>query len=83
MSGEPGGNRTLNPQIKSGFDEARALEILMILNVVCADDGKGRHAGVTSTVAMDRFCSDFDGDDFVTNDHAPEKSRRLSAATKQ
>ena len=29
MNGEPGGNRTLNRHIKSGFEEARALEILI------------------------------------------------------
>ena len=75
-SGEPGGNRTLNPQIKSSFEEARALESLMILNVVCADDGKGRHPGVTSTEENERYCSDFDEDDSAPNNHPLGKSRQ-------
>jgi hypothetical protein len=54
-SGEPGGNRTLNPQIKSGFEEAKAFNILRIVIVVCADDGKARHPGVTSkTIWQDK-----------------------------
>ena len=68
--GESGGNRTLNPQIKSGFEEAKALEILMIWNAACADDGTGRHPGVTSTVAHARNCWEFDKGDSEQNDPA-------------
>ena len=79
-SGEPGGNRTLNPQIKSGCEEAKTLEILKILNVLCANDGKGRHPGVTSTVAHERHYSDFD-----KNDSANKRSRpgKISAVERR
>ena len=50
---EPGGNRTLNPQIKS-LGTAKTLEIRMILRVSCADRGSGRHPGVTSTLVRER-----------------------------
>ena len=44
-SGEPGGNRTLNPQIKSRFNPQKTFEIAMISRSKCADRGTGRHPG--------------------------------------
>jgi hypothetical protein len=36
-AGEPGGNRTLNPQIKSPIGQSKTLEIRMILDLRCAE----------------------------------------------
>src|SRR5215471_2409835 len=55
-TGEPGGNRTLNPQIKSRFCQAKTFEILTICDATFADHGKMRHPdGTSGPVMTDQF----------------------------
>jgi hypothetical protein len=47
INGEPGGNRTHNPQIKSPFRQAKTGQILMILRARCANRTLPRQNDVT------------------------------------
>ncbi len=54
LNGEPGRNRTFNPQIKSPIASSKTGGIRMILRARCAKRGNARHRAATPAQPPDR-----------------------------